>query len=165
MNTPAMRTIATALALTALLAAGCGGDDADTGPATETQARTQQERPAGIEHACAQAARDLKDPVAFERRLPESQVPTSSTDPQAKREAAALRGTKEILQRVYDAATQPEHRTYRDALRDLIQELDDAELAARQEYEIDDTEAKLRARWRRAERAAPGGCRAVRRPA
>jgi hypothetical protein len=153
-----------ALAATLALLAGCGDDD-DGGDAASTNTTEKKERPqraASLADACTAAERDLKDPIAFERKLPESPVPTTTTDPTLKRRAAELRGTKEIMQRVYDAAG--EHAEYRDAVRDLIQELDDAELVARAEYNVEGTEGKLRTRWRRAKSAAPEECSGVRAP-
>lgn len=103
---------------------------------------------------CRTAARDLADPLAVERKLPASSVPTMTRDPRLKRRAAALRGTKTVMQRVHDAAGAKPHAAYRQSLRRLIQELDDAELIARQEYDVAGSGRDVRVRWRRAQRHA-----------
>jgi hypothetical protein len=153
------------LAVLALLAGACGDDEDGGESASKTETAAKKEEPkraASLADACTAAARDLKDPIAFERKLPKSPVPTTTTDPELKRRAAELRGTKEIMQRVYDAAG--EQAEYQAALRDLIQELDDAELVARSEYNVEGTEGRLRTRWRRAQAAAPEECSSVRAP-
>ncbi len=160
---PVIRTLCIALA-TAALAAGCG-DDADAPERAGTQQEQEQPRKeqASLGDVCAKAARDLEDPVAFEKTLPPSPQPNATKDPELLREASELRGTKEIVQSVFDAAG--DHPAYQEMLRSLIQELDDAEVTARQDYEIDEAESELRTRWRAAEREAPAPCRDVRRPA
>lgn len=121
-----------------------------------------------MDAVCKAAARALADPLAFERKLPKSGVPTLTDDPELKRKAATLRGTREAMQRVYDAARTKPHAAYRRSLRALIQEIDDAELIARQDYAVAESASRVRKRWvrarRQAESAGLADCARLRQP-
>lgn len=161
-------TTVAAAAGTAIVAAlaGCGGDpERPAAQTTATATATATVKPArDLAAACAKAARDLEDPLAYAEGLPDPPGATPRQDRGAARLADRHRGTREILQLVYEAAGAPEDRRYRRAVNALIQELSDAELSVREDYDIEELPGRLATRWRRVEGAAPPACRAVGRP-